>query len=299
MIKKILCAFCLFSFVSTPAFADAVTDKLDSLDKIVKDFQADSITRNEKVAAALALIEQLKHDVLAAQGRIDANNHIIREQQKDMLRLKRDLSERMLSMEDRLEIYDIQISRALAKVVPAAVGETEAYQKALDLVQKSDFLTAVASFRRFLKSHSRSELADNAQFWVGECYFAMRDYEKAIKEFQLLVERYPGSDKTKTALLKQGLSFAELQMKDEAAIFLNKVIKDYPGTDEAARAREKLDKQGQKDESFQTAPLRSPAEVHNPELIEGDANFSIPLAPGVKNQPKKPAEAPERTKGKD
>jgi len=287
MNKFTLSLFCilLVSLLSSRSFGDALSDRLDSVEKTVREFQADSVIRNEKAASALVQLEQLRHDILSFQGRIDANSHTIREQQKEMMRLKRDLTERMSSIEDRLEIYDIQLSKALSKVVPAAVNETDSYQKALDLVQKSDFLTAVASFRGFLKKYPSSELADNAQYWIAECYFAMRDYQKAIKEFQVLVEKYPRSDKIKSAILKQGLSFAELQMPDEAKIFLEKTVKDYPGTDEAARAKEKLDKLNQKTESIQTIPLTSP---------EGDAHANIPLAPGVKNQPKKPAEENEK-----
>ncbi|MBI2092635.1 MAG: tol-pal system protein YbgF [Deltaproteobacteria bacterium] len=267
-----------FTIISGAAQADPVNDRLTALETSIKAFQGDSVSRNEKVASALAVIEQIKQDYQLIQGTLEANDHQIKEQQAEINRLKRDVTDRISSIEERLEIYDQQVTKAVAKVLPQAANETENYQKALDFVHKSDFLTAVAAFRSFLKSYSKSELADNAQYWIGECYYALKDYAKAIKEFQIISEKYIKSDKVAGAVLKQGFSFAELGMIEEAKTFLNKVIKDYPGSDESVRAKEKIDR-----------------------LLVPDVTNTIPLAPGVNSAPPKaPAPAAEtETKVKD
>lgn len=251
-------------FAAVAANADPIKDRLDSLEKTVQSMQGDTVSRNEKMAAALAAIETLKQEYQAMQGTIETNNYIINEQKEENLRLRLDLSDRLAAIEERLAIYDDQITKAVAKVLPQAANEMENYQKALDLVQKSDFLNAVASFRSFVKAYSKSDFADNAQFWIAECYFALKDYQKAIKEYQSVVEKYPRSDKIPNAILQQGVSFSELKMTDEAKMFLNKVIKDYPGSDNAVKAREILSKMEQK--------------------AAGEPKDGIPLAPGLVGQ---------------
>ena len=252
------------------AYADQTGDRLTKLENTIQSIQTDSVSRNENVASALATIDQIKQDYQLIQGEIEANNHLIKELQSEVTRLKHDISNRLLMIEERLDIYDQQITKAVAKVVPAAANEADMYQKALDLVHKSDFLTAVASFRTFLKTYSKSDLADNAQYWIGECYYALKDFQKAIKEFQVVAEKYPKSDKVAGATLKQGFSFAELGMLEEAKTFLSTVMKNYSGSDEAVKAKEKLDRMEQKE----------------------DTPSNIPLAPGVKQQQQKPTEKP-------
>lgn len=267
MIKKISSVIFSFCILSSLAFADPVKDRLDSLEKIIQSIQNDSISRNEKLASSLETVESLKQEYQSLQGTIESNDHIIRAQQDEISRFKTDLSDRMAAIEERLAIYDEQITKAVAKVLPQIANEMDSYQKALDMVHKSDFLTAVASFRTFLKAYPKSEFADNAQFWIGECYFALKDHSKAIKEFQAVADKYPKSDKISGAVLKQGLSFAELNMPEEAKMFLNKVVKDFAGSDDAMKAREKIEKIDQ--------TVRAPKE-------------GIPLAPGVTIPPSVP-----------
>jgi tol-pal system protein YbgF len=281
-----------FLIFSGRAFADQIDERLLALEKTIQSFQNDSVLRNEKVASALAVIEQIKQDYQLLQGTLEANEHELKEQQTEINRLRRDVTDRMSSIEERLEIYDQQITKAVAKVLPQAANETDNYQKALDFVHKNDFLTAVAAFRSFLKSYPKSDLADNAQYWIGECYYALKDYAKAIKEFQILTEKYIKSDKVAGAVLKQGFSFAELGMVEEAKTFLNKVIKDHPGSDESVKAREKIDRLEQK-----TNPA-TPA-VGAGALLP-DITSTIPLAPGVgREPPKAPTPSENEVKVKD
>lgn len=272
--------FCFLFFAVGTAYADPIADRLATLEKTLQAMQSDSVARNASVASALATVEQLKLDFQNIQGTVDANSHLIMGQEAEIQRLKRDVADRIASIEERLDIYDIQITKAVAKVLPKAAIETESYQKALDLVHKSDFLTAVSSFKEFLKTYPKSELADNAQYWIGECYYAMKDYAKAIKEFQAVAEKYISSDKIAGALLKQAFSFVELNMLEEAKPFLNKVMKNFSGSDEAVRAKEKLDKIEQK-LTPPSAPAGTPAGTNViPSIPSSTSN--IPLAPGVK-----------------
>ncbi len=282
MLKKVINFMLIFLFVAqATALADSTKDKLNSLENMIKEMRDSSIERNEKVASALSTIEQIKLDYQAIQGAIEANNHMANETQAEMHRLRTDIGARISAIEERMEIYDDQIMKAVAKVLPKAVDEIEAYKNGLDMVQDGDFLSAVSSFRKFLKTYPSSNFADNAQFWVGECYYALRDYPKAIKEFQVVSDKYSKSNKIAASVLKQGLAFSEMGMADETKPFLKKVIKNYPGSDESIHAQEKLDRLDNKE-----ALAKKEAQ---PAGAANDSNSDIPLAPGVKVQPAKAA----------
>jgi tol-pal system protein YbgF len=114
------------------------------------------------------------------------------------------------------------------------------YSAAYQTFKESNFDKARSEFQNFLAVYPDSEYSDNAQFWIGECYFFEKNYEKAILEYEKVTKNYPGGNKVPYALLKQGLSFLNLNDKTSAKLLLQQVIKDYPNTNQARMARSKL-----------------------------------------------------------
>jgi tol-pal system protein YbgF len=112
-------------------------------------------------------------------------------------------------------------------------------QAYLDLT-RGNYSLAVLGFREFLKRSPQSDLADNAQYWVGECFYAQRDYVTAVQEFLKVQEQNPNGDKVPAALLKIGYSYLQLDDKGAARRYLNMVIEKYPNSDEAGLAKNKL-----------------------------------------------------------
>ena len=125
-----------------------------------------------------------------------------------------------------------------------AAGESEAakkdYDEAWRLVERKDFRAAIPRFREFLKKYPNSDFSDNAQYWLGECYYGMKEYDQAILEFDAVRRKYPKSDKVPAALLKQGFAFAELGDKVDARLILQELADRYPQSEEAAKAKQKL-----------------------------------------------------------
>ena len=113
-----------------------------------------------------------------------------------------------------------------AKKLPSRSAE-EHYGKAFELFRAGEFQEARAEFKSFLEVYSKTDLADNAQFWLAECYYAEKKYRKAIAEYNKTTKKYPNSDKVSSALLKQGMAFLELGDKTAGKILLQKVVKGY------------------------------------------------------------------------
>ena len=114
------------------------------------------------------------------------------------------------------------------------------YDEGWNLLKSRDYRGAIAQFKKFLRKHPTSSFADNAQYWVGESYYALREFDQAILEFDAVRRKYPNGDKVPAALLKQGYAFAELGDKVDARLILQEVIDRYPQSAEAAKAREKV-----------------------------------------------------------
>ncbi len=114
------------------------------------------------------------------------------------------------------------------------------YAAAYKTFKSGNYPKAREAFQGFLAAYPSGEYSDNAQFWIGECYFFEKQYEKAILEYEKVTKKFPSSNKVPYALLKQGISFQNLGDKVSAKLLLQQVIKDYPNTSQARIARSKL-----------------------------------------------------------
>jgi tol-pal system protein YbgF len=114
------------------------------------------------------------------------------------------------------------------------------YAAAYELFREGKYDKSREGFESFLKQYPNTEFSDNAQFWIGECYYFEKKYEKAIIEYDKVVKNFPEGSKVPYALLKQGLSFLQLGDKASAKLLLQQVIKDYPNTSQARIARTRL-----------------------------------------------------------
>ncbi len=95
-------------------------------------------------------------------------------------------------------------------------------------------------FQQLIKTFPQSTNADNAQFWIGESYYREKWYEKAILEYQTVLEKYPKGNKVPAAMLKQGMAFLQLGDKSNARLILKELEKKYPKSNEAKVAAQKL-----------------------------------------------------------
>ena len=93
------------------------------------------------------------------------------------------------------------------------------YENAIKLLWASKFNEAESELQN-LKKIEPEDLMPNIQYWLGEVYYAQKNFEKAIIAFGEGLEKYPESIKGPDNLLKLGLSFSNLQKKDEACTVL-------------------------------------------------------------------------------
>jgi tol-pal system protein YbgF len=124
--------------------------------------------------------------------------------------------------------------------VAASAGQQQEYDAAFSLMKQGMYERAAKSFRDFVAKYPSSELAGNAQYWVGEALYVVRNFKQALEEFAKVVDKYPTSAKVPDALLKIGYVQQELGSLDKARQSLQQVIAKYPNTSSAKSAEKRL-----------------------------------------------------------
>src|SRR5258707_114937 len=126
---------------------------------------------------------------------------------------------------------------------PAPSADT-LYSNGLRDITSGKYDLARSEFQDYLKFYGDTDLASNAQFYLGEIAYSQRNYDQAVTEYDRVLTNYPKSFKLAPARLKKGMSLLELGQKNTGVRELREVVKRYPGTEEERRARAKLKELG-------------------------------------------------------
>ena len=118
------------------------------------------------------------------------------------------------------------------------------YSNALRDINGKHYDLATQEFQDYLKFYGDTDLASNAQFYLGEVAYNQGEFQHALDAYNKVVEDYPKSFKTASARMRKGFCLAELGQKAAAIRELRAVVRLYPGTDEAKRAKAKLGEMG-------------------------------------------------------
>ncbi len=114
------------------------------------------------------------------------------------------------------------------------------YERAKTEYDAKNYEVAAVLFKQFLREHPESPLAGNSQYWLGETFYAQRQFEAAIVAFDEVIQKYGDNAKVPASILKQGYAFAALDDSRNARFFLEQVQRRFPDSDEAKRAGAKL-----------------------------------------------------------
>ncbi|HXN51088.1 MAG TPA: tol-pal system protein YbgF [Candidatus Acidoferrum sp.] len=126
----------------------------------------------------------------------------------------------------------------------AAPSADTLYSNGLRDITSGKYDLARQEFHDYLKYYGDTDLASNAQFYLGEIAYSQRNYDQAVTEYDHVLTNYPKSFKLAPAHLKKGMALIELGQKTAGVRELRDVIKRFPGTEEERRARAKLKELG-------------------------------------------------------
>ena len=232
--------------------------------QVVRQKQADLDTR----------LDALQVELQRVRGGVEESTHYSQKASDDMISLGEDFSTHSKWQEEELNLLREEIrkmktllgmkvsaqkdkpgSLPVKKLTPLATtipptsnlakitgvpDPEELYNSAYSKLNKKDFQGARKEFREFLELFSQTEYSDNAQFWIGECYYREKRYEEAILEFEEVIKKFPQGNKLPDALLKQAFSFIALNDANSAKLLLQKILDRYPTSAQAEIAKNKL-----------------------------------------------------------
>jgi tol-pal system protein YbgF len=201
---------------------------------------------NRQIKATLAHLDSL----------VAEQNGALRKFNADFYATSQELQNGMALIKDRLNDASAQIQQNTSVIENRKTGNPadttnsgkktdelnpeSIYRAAYYDVIKGNYDMAIKGLNEYLKTYPQTSLADNALYWIGECYYTQKDYAKAQESYERLLKDYPQSENIPATKLKLGLCLYNQKSKTKAKQYFQDVAKNYPGTDEANQAADML-----------------------------------------------------------
>jgi len=126
------------------------------------------------------------------------------------------------------------------------VDPTAEYDQAVLDFTQGRFPRALTEFRAFVQAHGSTDLADNAQYGVGESFYAQGLYDSAAVAYRAVADRWPDGDKVPAALYKLGIAYQKTNHSPEARATYQALMTKYPRSGEAKLAEQRVKEMDQK-----------------------------------------------------
>lgn len=197
--------------------------------------------KSETMGLTPEMFNSVRNDISRLEGILEAKSHAV----DSLKRIVENKNARIRELEARLSSgvrpanVATRPTTTASRPAPAtasAAGFMAAYQNARQLFESYNYDAAIAAFEQLLQQYPSHELADNCQYWIGESYYGLRQYEKAILEFQK-VFTYSQNDKHDDAQLMIGLAYVKQGMRDRANREFTTFLNTYAGSEYTAIAR--------------------------------------------------------------
>jgi tol-pal system protein YbgF len=217
---------------------------MGSLQKSVQDVQANSGARLDTMSTQVQGLSDNLEEIKSRLGKL--NQQLV------------DLQNSVQSLDAKISGSSPAPAAGTANPAPSAVSSPSAsavpsgpapsadtlYSNGLRDITGGKYDLARSEFQDYLKYYGDTDLASNAQFYLGEIAYSQKQFGQAVAEYEKVLNNYPKSFKLAPARLKKGMALIELGQKNSAVRELREVVKRYPGTEEDRRARAKLKELG-------------------------------------------------------
>jgi tol-pal system protein YbgF len=265
----------------------AVNSKLDTLTGMLTAMQNDTRRTADQVAT---LQDAVSNSVAKSLAPVNGMNNKVDSMSEDMRALKDSLGDltsrlermdaKMTDLKNQLQIIQnppaappagtVPPSGAPANgatpngappiaqsgSVPAGMSANDSFTAAMRDFQTGKTDLAYSEFSQYLQYFPNTELAANAQYYLGEISYNRGDYAGAIKSFDAVLERYPDNPKTPDAHYMKAMSLLKSNQRTGAAGEFRILVQNYPHTDDARKALAQLRTLGLSASSTNTAKRR-------------------------------------------
>ena len=175
-------------------------------------------------------LDKAKDDLAALRGAIEVLQHRLDAVEQQQAEVKSKLEPLVLASEKKAKAQDL---------AEHPTDKAALYALALKKLDAGETARARELLTEFLARFKGDQLAPNAQYWLGESWYAEKRFNDAIVEFEKVIKEYKGSEKAPDALLKIGLSFQARGDCEKALLFLDEVAQSHKASPAAKIAKEK------------------------------------------------------------
>ncbi len=216
----------------------------DEARRAIIDLRTELRAKAERLEATqldlLRQIEQLRADQAALRGSLEQTGqttNTTRQQQKELFE---SLEKQIQRLEGRLGQVEPKTVEIDGKTLSVQPDELAAYEKARGLMGSGDLAGAVKTFQQMMQRFPGSALYPWALFHEGVSQYALKHADAAIKSLSQLTERYSSHPRTPDAMLTLASALAESGKSAQARSTLQSVMKRFPGTEQAKTASTRL-----------------------------------------------------------
>jgi tol-pal system protein YbgF len=262
MLRRIPLAVCLAAALAaagcvTPQDIEGLQSQLSDIQRQVLQIQKQSPSK-EEVSSLEASVGRQMESLLKTEADMQVKLQGLSSQIDELQAKLEDTNYRLAQLSQQIAATNQEL-KTFRNTPPAAVGGApdqpqqpppqnqgpgadpqSLYNSAYNDYLKGNYDLALREFQEYLDNFPTTDLADNATYWIGECYYRQRRFRQAVDEFDAVLERYPRSDKVAAATLKKGYAHLELGERSQGVVQLRHVIRQYPNSDEANLARQRL-----------------------------------------------------------
>jgi tol-pal system protein YbgF len=229
--RKVILAVAAAITVSACADQDALRAKVDDLD--AREARLEHIAANDvELSQRVDQLQTTQRELLGRLDELEHTNQTLSKQQRD---LYGDLNKRLAAAAG-----GAAAGAAVAEGEGPSSVEQAVYNQSFDALKAGSYSVAITGFKDFLSSYPQSQLADNAEYWLGEAYYVDKQYEPAAGAFRAVLKKWPDSRKAPDAMLKLAYTQYAQKQYPAARATLTEVTNKYPGTDQAKQAAQRL-----------------------------------------------------------
>lgn len=228
------------------------TERLAQMEETLKAMQEQIAAANRSLAVLDSglkkrLEESMVKPLSGVTGKVDTLSQdfgYIRETLVEINTRLAKVDQRVADLENTIRMMQAPPAppAAPASGPPPGVSAKSLYDDALRDKMGGNFDLALQQFTNYLAWFGDTEMAPNAQYYIGEIHYNQKRFEDAVAAFDKVLEAYPDNSKTNDARLMKARSLAELGQRAAAEQELRALIKAAPNSDAARRARAELQK---------------------------------------------------------
>jgi tol-pal system protein YbgF len=196
----------------------ALDDQIAQL-KVATDDATKVLKRNN--ADIGADVDQLRSDIRTANGLVAAINNNINDLKIGFEKYRKDSEVRMEALETR--VAQMESGKPSANSSPE-----DLWRLGSQAFEASRYNDALDIFKRLVQTYPTHAKASDAQYFRGQCYTNMKDWDHAIGAYQQLVEKYPDSSLADDGLYFAATAAQELKNCTEARTYLGLIKSKYP-----------------------------------------------------------------------